>query len=240
MVDRPLGAAAGGLNRRGASLSGLLNRVPSHPKVLLSSASRGRPTTPSSSVPSWPPGPPTAGTGTSPNLRLHTVQMADRELSDTEKALLDHLYQENAKVAAVFWDWRHKLMAFTFTVVSGLAAVGTWASSRQVNRFAVAGAFFVAAVLSLSTALLNKRTGEIVEKTYVAGAALEKAIKMQVGDTLAGHDLMFTLMKDDKESERSGRNFITRLTKPTFGWVLSGAYLAMTFAFLAIAIALII
>ncbi|WP_426504347.1 hypothetical protein ACPPVO_43185 [Dactylosporangium sp. McL0621] len=73
--------------------------------------------------------------------------MSDRQFSDAQIALLDHLYQENVKIAAAFWDWRHKLMAFTFTIVSALAAVGTWATTRQVSPFAVAGAFLIASVL---------------------------------------------------------------------------------------------
>jgi hypothetical protein len=174
----------------------------------------------------------------------HTPGMSDRQLSDAQIALLDHLYQENVKIAAAFWDWRHKLMAFTFTVVSALAAVGTWATTRQVSPFAVAGAFLIASVLSLSTALLNRRTGDIVNKTYAAGAALETAIKEQLAGELGDAQLMFTLMQIDGAPVVSPGGIparvLAKLQNPRFGWVLSAAYAFLSVAFLLTAVAVIV
>lgn len=123
-------------------------------------------------------------------------------------------------------------MAFTFAIISALTAAGTWASSHHVNSYAVAGAFLVAALLAVSTGALNGRIGNIVDKTYAAGAALEAAIKRELGGRLDGHDLMFTLMLNDKDSEKSYRGWrtgaISRLKKLTFGWVLSAARVLRT------------
>jgi hypothetical protein len=44
----------------------------------------------------------------------------------TETENLNLLYQENAKVAAIFWEWRFKLMASFFAVIAALFALAGW------------------------------------------------------------------------------------------------------------------
>jgi hypothetical protein len=41
-------------------------------------------------------------------------------------AELQALYEENAKVASVFWEWRHKLLTFFFTATSALGLASAW------------------------------------------------------------------------------------------------------------------
>ena len=39
---------------------------------------------------------------------------------------LSLLYTENAKVAATFWEWRHKVMERFFTAIAGVVVGGWW------------------------------------------------------------------------------------------------------------------
>src|SRR5215213_7024900 len=47
---------------------------------------------------------------------------------------LSLLYQENAKVAAIFWEWRHKVMTNFFTAIVALFALSGWFYQQQFGR----------------------------------------------------------------------------------------------------------
>jgi len=107
------------------------------------------------------------------------VESADQRSRDSAPSerfeALKLLYEENAKVAAVFWEWRHKVMTFFFTVIAALIALAGWGYRHDLGRFD-ALPLFVAGLLAFVGAGLNVRTGRIVAATYLSGARVESEL----------------------------------------------------------------
>jgi hypothetical protein len=82
-------------------------------------------------------------------------------------------YEENAKVAAVFFDWRHRLMTFAFTAISALVIVCGWLVSHRAPRGLVITPLAIAGLLSFAAIFMDRRLGEIMKGTYEAGRDLE-------------------------------------------------------------------
>jgi hypothetical protein len=90
---------------------------------------------------------------------------------------LSTLYQENARVASIFWDWRHKLLTFFFTAVGGLSIATAWAYTHveQSWRF-LAAALPLSGVVVIGTGCiaLERRNKDILDRVYKVGAEIEK------------------------------------------------------------------
>jgi hypothetical protein len=85
-------------------------------------------------------------------------------------------YEENAKIAAIFFDWRHKLMTFTFAAVSALVVVCGWLVTHQAPRGLVATPLGVAVAVAVAATAMDRRLGKIMKCTYVTGRDLEGQI----------------------------------------------------------------
>lgn len=83
------------------------------------------------------------------------------------------LYEENAKVAATFWEWRNKLLAFCFTAAGALFAVAGWLYAHDERTFA-AFPLVVGAIISIGCIKLEQRNHLILSHCYQIGAAIEK------------------------------------------------------------------
>jgi hypothetical protein len=72
-----------------------------------------------------------------------SAQKAHVTSVDKEAEKLILLYQENAKVAAIFWEWRHKVMTNFFTGMVALFALFGWFYQQlDLRRFLFAPLFF--------------------------------------------------------------------------------------------------
>jgi HAD superfamily hydrolase (TIGR01509 family) len=96
---------------------------------------------------------------------------------DPTHAQLDRLYDMNQKVAAVFWDWRQKLVALLFTAVS--VAGFAWVSFGKdagpaVRYFLGAGLLAVVAVLAVACWSMERRNSSILRQTYEVGDIVER------------------------------------------------------------------
>jgi hypothetical protein len=100
--------------------------------------------------------------------------LAGQRVVDSEHTKL--LYEENAKVAAVFWDWRHKVMTFGFAVMSGLVVVTGWLVKHHLSRSLVALPLGIGALLAFGAAALDLRVGQILRMTFTTGSQLEAHI----------------------------------------------------------------
>jgi hypothetical protein len=90
---------------------------------------------------------------------------------------LNSLYTENAKVASVFWDLRHKLLTFFLTAVGALSLASTWAYTNIGDdwRFLIAALPLTGVVvIGVGCIALEHRNNVILGQVYEVGAAIEK------------------------------------------------------------------
>lgn len=85
---------------------------------------------------------------------------------------LSLLYQENAKVAAIFWEWRNKIITYFFTATVALFALSGWFFQQQFGRLIFAPLFF-GFILSIVSILLDRRNEEILRECYRVGKDIE-------------------------------------------------------------------
>src|SRR5437016_2050202 len=90
---------------------------------------------------------------------------------------LSLLYQENAKVAAIFWEWRHKVMTQFLTGIGAIFVVAGWLYQQpKLARF-LSVPFFLGVVLSTVSLILDWRNGEILRKCYNIGKEIELELR---------------------------------------------------------------
>ena len=71
-------------------------------------------------------------------------------MSDHTFETLKLLYEENAKVAAIFWEWRHKIMVSFFAGIAALFALAGWFYQQQQLRTLVSASLFLGSLLSFT------------------------------------------------------------------------------------------
>jgi hypothetical protein len=86
----------------------------------------------------------------------------------------ERIYEENSKVTAVFWEWRHKTMRNFFGAIGAVIAVSGWLF-QQAHGITVwlCVPFFIGALYSYITYLLDKRHTKILRECYRIGADIE-------------------------------------------------------------------
>jgi phosphoglycerol transferase MdoB-like AlkP superfamily enzyme len=97
------------------------------------------------------------------------------------RADLSLKYAENARLAAVFFEWRHKLMTFVFTVTAALVVAFGWLLEHDASKWVASAPLFVAASVALAAVPITARHGDILRDAYKRGAALEEAMSTVAG-----------------------------------------------------------
>jgi hypothetical protein len=107
-----------------------------------------------------------------PEARIVVMAGDDRDGSFERLSLL---YQENARVAAAFWDWQHKTLTIFTAGITALLAIEVWIYNNDFGRYmAVPPA--AAALLSWVCMRFAERNRVILNKTYQIGTQLEAEI----------------------------------------------------------------
>lgn len=84
------------------------------------------------------------------------------------------LYEENAKVTAIFWEWRHKVLTHFFGVSGALIAGTGWLyNASQHLRWWHCIPLFLAAIYSFISYKIDKRHTQILRKSYCIAADIE-------------------------------------------------------------------
>ena len=92
--------------------------------------------------------------------------------SDESRAI----YQETVKVAATFWEWRHKLLTLLFSASAGLLAMSAWLLQNE-PRWAAGVPLLVAGFVSLALGKLERRNATILQKCYDIGSDVEGELR---------------------------------------------------------------
>jgi hypothetical protein len=88
---------------------------------------------------------------------------------------LSLLYQENARVAAAFWEWQHKTLTIFTAGITALLAIEVWIYNNDFGRY-IAIPPGAAALLSWLCMRFTERNRAILNKTYKIGKQLEAEI----------------------------------------------------------------
>lgn len=102
------------------------------------------------------------------------------EDKDTQKLNFEKislLYQENAKVAAIFWEWRHKVMTSFFVGIAGLFALAGWFYQQTELRILLFAPLSLGAILSLASLALDNRNRTILRECYRIGEEIEDKLR---------------------------------------------------------------
>lgn len=91
----------------------------------------------------------------------------------TKDEKLHLLYQENAKVAAIFWEWRYKLIASCFAVSAALFALAGWFYQQTELRVLLFAPLALGAILCFTLFVLDFRNAAILRECYRIGGELE-------------------------------------------------------------------
>jgi hypothetical protein len=85
-------------------------------------------------------------------------------------------------VAATFWEWRNKVMAFCFTAAGALFVIAGWLY-KNIDHELAALPLLVGATISVGCIKLEWRNHRILGQCYRIGAAIET---IAVGTALSG------------------------------------------------------
>lgn len=86
---------------------------------------------------------------------------------------LSLLYQENAKVAAVFWEWRHKVLVSFFAGSTALLALAGWFYQQTELHGLIPATLFLGTLLSSVSYFLDRRNAKILRECYRIGKEIE-------------------------------------------------------------------
>jgi hypothetical protein len=106
------------------------------------------------------------------NQNPHFVTDGDRDGSFERLSLL---YQENARVAAAFWEWQHKTLTIFTAGITALLAIEVWIYNNDLGGY-MAIPPGAAALLSWLCMRFTERNRAILNRTYEVGKALEAKI----------------------------------------------------------------
>ena len=96
------------------------------------------------------------------------------ESAPTHVVSVVKLYEENAKVTAIFWEWRHKVLTHFFGVNGALIAGTGWLYNASQNlRSWHCFPLFLAAIYSFISYKIDKRHTQILRKSYRIAADIE-------------------------------------------------------------------
>jgi hypothetical protein len=100
----------------------------------------------------------------------------DRHAQESKHAVSEEkLYEENAKVTAIFWEWRHKVLTHFFGVNGALIAGTGWlyyASSQKLHSWHCLP-LLLAAVYSFISYKIDNRHTQILRRSYRIAAGIE-------------------------------------------------------------------
>lgn len=150
------------------------------------------------------------------------------------EARLSLLYEETGRVAAAFWDWRHKVILIASTAIALVFAITSWMYKERLGGIAMATPLLVGSAVAWMCMQFDRRNGQILDATYNAAEALERLLTNTTSDRQA--DLAkagaYTNLRASREW---GKNYVLKVGN--YGHILRLAYRTLSAVFLALAVA---
>ena len=102
------------------------------------------------------------------------VRVVDRLTKNPSAISEEKLYDENAKVTAIFWEWRHKVLTHFFGVSGALIAGTGWLYNASTNlRWWHCFPLLLAAIYSIVSYRIDRRHTKILRESYSIAAGIE-------------------------------------------------------------------
>ncbi len=101
------------------------------------------------------------------------------EKNDIENIRL--LYSENAKVAAAFWEWRHKVMTRFFAAVAACVVMASWFYQHSELKAWVVLPFALAALFSVLSDMMDRVNTRVLGECYRLGMMMEEKLSEDAG-----------------------------------------------------------
>jgi hypothetical protein len=103
------------------------------------------------------------------------IRVVDRLAVEIPHAISEEkLYEENAKVTAIFWEWRHKVLTHFFGVSGAFIAGTGWLyHASQSLRWWHCFPLLLAANYSFMSYKIDKRHTQILRESYSIAAGIE-------------------------------------------------------------------
>lgn len=151
---------------------------------------------------------------------------------------LDLLYQSAWNKAQIFFDWRHKLMVFSFTATGGGIVAAGWLIDKQADERLVGLLFLFLAALLVMTWAMDDRVAYHMEGSYRAGAFVEQKLLARTNESwpregeakrdvaLPFEDLLKKRYGEDAKDWKDARAD-RRASVGTITWILKTAYLGI-------------
>jgi hypothetical protein len=111
---------------------------------------------------------------------------------DIETKNLSLLYSENAKVAAAFWEWRHKVMTRFFAAIAATTAMASWFYQHSELKPWMFVPFALAAVFSVLSDIMDRVNTEVLRECYQLGMSIEQKLSSDGGVFKAIQDIHHT------------------------------------------------
>ena len=86
---------------------------------------------------------------------------------------IEIIYSQTAKVAEVFWEWRHKVMTRFFAATAGILVVAGWFYKAPELKAWTFAPFFVGACFSVISHLLDRVNTHVLRDCYRLANNLE-------------------------------------------------------------------
>src|SRR5437764_171692 len=92
----------------------------------------------------------------------------------------DLMYKENAKIVAIFWEWRHKGMTYFSAGITAIFTLSAWLYTQGgfLRRSSFAP-LIVGAAFSFVALLLDKRNARILTRCYAVAQTIEDTFRKQ-------------------------------------------------------------
>lgn len=96
------------------------------------------------------------------------------------------LYEENGRIAAVFWEWRHKVILLSVSTLAGVLAISSWMYEREL-RGLLWVPFTLGSFIFLLCWRLERRIATVLIGSYRRGRLMERmAMRTDVRWRIAG------------------------------------------------------
>ncbi len=104
--------------------------------------------------------------------QVDTIALGEQTQQLTPK----EIYDQNAKVTAIFWEWRHKIMTHFFGAIGAIIAVSGWLYVQHDKQITIWHCFplLIGGIYSYVSFLLDSRHTKILRKCYSIGAEIER------------------------------------------------------------------
>jgi hypothetical protein len=86
---------------------------------------------------------------------------------------LSVFYEENGRVAAVFWEWRHKVILLVASTLAAVVAVAAWLYERRLGGV-ICVPFFLGSIVVFVCSRFEQRIAVVLVHCYYRGWLLER------------------------------------------------------------------